>query len=237
VPAAQPRRPALLLAVVAVGAAVACTGGCRGVDRGDELVLVERAPTERDPAAPAQYTLLARVEAHSAGSAGARGGAELWVPLPATDAYQSVDSLAVEVAPPGVYELAPADGEGRVLHTTAPSVVVRARIERPRVDASTPLPPDLAGLPPDPAAWVDAARARGAEARLALGLDLRPDGETVQSRWPEVKVGDAWTPVDPVSGRATLPLGRVRLAGPPARATVDGQAADVQADYTLTRRR
>lgn len=227
-------RPILQVAALVVAAALL---GCRGTDPAADLVLVPRA-AERDPARPPRYVLLARSEVVSASDAGA---VELWLPLPSSDRFQTVRSLAVEVGPPGTFAVEEAGGD-RVLHVASPGptpVAVRALIERAAVDPGAALPAALREVPPglEPAAWAEAAAARGAQVRLVHGLELRADGQTVSRRWPEVLLDDAWSPVDLDTNSLALPSALVRLSSAPARATVEGRPAQLRTSYALEERR
>lgn len=227
-------RPWLPLAAAA--ALTLAATGCRSADPAEDLVLIPRT-AEQEPGLPLRYVLLARSEVVGARDGGA---VELWLPLPSSDEFQTVHSLAVEVGPPGRYALEEAAGD-RVLHVAGPSptpVSVRALIERARVEAAA-LPRALREVPAglEPTAWAEAAAARGVPARVAHGLELRSDGQTVSRRWPEVLVDGAWSPVDPSTSSVDLPPGRVRLASAAPRATVDGHPAELRTSYALEERR
>ncbi|MCO5170746.1 MAG: hypothetical protein M9894_30835 [Planctomycetes bacterium] len=205
--------------------------GCRGADPGRDLVLVRRA-VEHEPGAPPRFVLVARSEVVAA-----PGEVVMWLPLPASDEFQSVSSLAVEVGPRGALALEEAGGD-RVLRVgcgEAATVNVRAVIDRLDPGARA-LPPALDDLAPglEPTAWAAAASARGVEARVVHGLELTSDGQTLERRWPEVLIDGAWSPVD--AGRIQLPPRRVRLAARPPRATADGQPAELRTAYALEER-
>lgn len=227
------RRPAL--ALLAVAWLALPPAGCVGAHPADDLELVAR-PAEPEPGPPPRFVLLARSEV-----LGEAGPVELWLPLPSSDRFQTVHSLAVEVGPPGSFALEEAEGD-RVLHVAAPRptpVKVRALIERAgEVEGGPALPATLRELPTglEPTAWAEAAAARGVPARVAHGLELMADGQTLPRRWPEVFVDGAWSPVDPLTSTVDLPPDRVRLAASPPRATVDGRPAEVRTSYSLERR-
>lgn len=215
------------LAMVVLAAA-----GCKSSDPDVDLVLVAR-PAESEPSAAPRYLLLART-ALTAPVTGA--DVELWLPLPASDQRQTVQSLSFEVGPPGTYEVRESPEGDRVLHVAgagATPVSIRAVLERARAAPPAVLPPELASLEPalEPTEWADAATALGAQARVAHGLELTADGQTVARRWPEVLLGDAWTavPTDAADGR-------IRLATVSPRATVDGQPVEVRTSYSIERR-
>ncbi len=229
---ASPRSALVLAAALLTISSV----GCRSADPAEDLVLVPRA-AEREPGPAPRFVLLARSEVVAARDA---GPIELWLPLPSTDRFQTVHSLVFEVGPPGRFDLEETAGD-RVLHVAAPGptpVSVRALIERP-ARAGAPLPPSLSELPAglEASAWAEAAAARGVQARVAHGLELRADGQTVPRRWPEVLVDGAWSPVDPTTSTVDLPPGHVRLAATPPRATVAGQPAELRTSYGLEERR
>lgn len=219
-PRTQPRwRPLLLIATLAAA-------GCRTPDPTEDLELVQRA-AETEPGAAPRYLVLGRTEL----AAGADDGSvEMWLPLPRTDAHQTVQSLAVEVGPSATYAVEEQDGE-RLLHVAAPGptpVAVRALVEHsPR---TTALPPALADLPAgDADAWVQAATARGATARVVNGVAPGAEGQTVAAQWPEVLVDGDWTPAQPAGER-------VRLGPGAARATLDGRPVEVRTSWVLERR-
>jgi hypothetical protein len=211
-------------------AALATLGGCRGPMPADELVLVPRAADPEPGALPRWELVLTE-------GAGERG-AELWLPLPSADAFQRIQTLAVEVSPPGAYELTTTEGGDRVVHVTAGAATLRALVERTRIDADVALPVAVADLPAtlDATAWVDAATTRGVTARVAHGVERTSDGHTVTCRWPEALIGEAWLPVDIAARRCALSSGRVRLPLDLLRAVVDGAPAQPQSTITLTAR-
>lgn len=209
---------------------VGCSGGAI---KPDELEVVRAEPVAIDPS---ERTRLVELRATCAPPAG-QGPYQLWLPLPASDRWQTVRSLLFEVPPPGSYDLAEGAQGERVLHVSAPGpgpVAVRAVIERPAPGVGPALPDDLrelAGL--EPAAWVEAATRKGRQARVASGVAVASDGKSVvESRWPEVLVDEAWTPV--VDGKAQLPQERVRLPAP-ARATLGGRSVEAKTTWALQR--
>lgn len=221
----RPARAALALA------SLLALVGCRGPDARHDLVLVRREATD-EPGAPPRFVLVARSEV----VAGASGEVVLWLPLPASDLFQTVSSLAVEAGPPGALALEEAGGD-RVLRVGAAAVSVRAVIDR-RDGGARALPPGLEDVSPtlEPAAWAEAASARGVEARVAHGLELTKDGQTLERRWPEVLIDGAWSPIDAPAGRVQLPPRHVRLAARSPRATVDGRPAELRTAYALEER-
>jgi hypothetical protein len=186
----------------------------------DALEVVPRtAPAE----APEPRQLRARLASRVAGDL----PLELWLPLPAAGPDQVVESLVVEVPPPGVYELLEVAPGERVLHVTGPPPGLtagwRAVVAQPACPPA-PLPAPLRALARDLSAqaWVEAARRAGAETRLAHGLlrraladrpDLAAEGE-----WPELRHGDAWRAVDPVAGALLCAPPGLRLGGARSRA-------------------
>lgn len=211
---------------------VLATAGCRSSDPAEDLVLVPR-PAESEPSAPPRYLLLAR---SGLTTPAATGQVELWLPLPASDHHQTVQSLSFEVGPPGSYEVQESPEGDRVLHVAGAStaqVSIRAVLERAPAATPANLPPELAALEPalEPSEWAEAATARGAQARVAHGLELTADGQTVSRRWPEVLLGGTWTAVPPEAAE-----GLIRLATASPRATVDGQPVEVRTSYSLERR-
>lgn len=217
---------AFTLAVVVAGAI-----GCTGPEPAVELVLVPR-PAEHEPDAAPRYLLLAKTGLTLPDTP---GHVELWLPLPASDSYQTVQSLAFEVGPPGTYEVEESPGGDRVLHVAGPGpapVAIRAVLERAR-PAPVVLPPDLAALEPalEATEWAEAATARGARARVAHGLELTTDGQTVARLWPEVLIDGTWTAVHQDAASS-----RIRLATASPRATVDGRPVEVLTSYSIERR-
>jgi hypothetical protein len=215
----------------ALATVVLATSGCRSSDPAEVLVLVPR-PAESEPSAAPRFLLLARSDLTTTA---ATGHVELWLPLPASDHHQTVQSLSFEVGPPGTYEVQESPEGNRVLHVAGASLPVSIRAVLERASTATPsvLPPELAALEPalEPSEWADAATARGAQARVAHGLELTADGQTVSRRWPEVLLGGAWTAVPPEAAD-----GLIRLATVSPRATVDGQPVEVRTSYSLERR-
>lgn len=216
--------------LLACALATGCGGGAI---KPEDLEVVRAEPVAVDPS---ERTRLVELEATCAPPPG-QGPYQLWLPLPTSDRWQTVRSLLFEVPPPGAYELADGAAGERVLHVSAPApgpVAVRAVIERPAPAEGSTLPDDLrelVGL--EPAAWVEAATRKGRQARVATGVAVAADGKSVvESRWPEVLVDEAWTPV--VDGKAQLPQERVRLPGP-ARATLDGKPAEPRTTWALHR--
>jgi hypothetical protein len=229
----------------ALACSVVVLSGCASSPVDDqELAVVRRAAPPRDPSELTRvHRLVAKCAVEAAG-----GAYELWVPLPSTDRWQVVRSIAFEV-PPDLRYVLEEDAEGvRVLHVTGPApgpVTIRAEIERPAPPTELPaLPAALDGLAADldPVAWTAAATERGAKARVALGVELplagtpseptperRPErrtlaGEPARRRWSEVLLDGAWTPV--TEGRVGLPQSWVRLATVAARATLAGRATE-----------
>jgi hypothetical protein len=88
-----------------------------------------------------------------------------------------------------------------------------------QLDPPPPAPPR--GLPPprapggscreQAAAWIDAARAAGREARAAVGVAWDGAG-FVWHEWAEVRAGEAWLPVDPAFGQLPASGPRFTLA-------------------------
>lgn len=199
------------------------------VDPGS-LELVHRVAPEEPP--PPRL-LRARLRGSVEGSA----PLELWLPLPAEGPGQVVDSLVVEVGPAVAYDLVGPEGGDRVLHVSGPPPRLtagwRATVTQP-LAATAPLPASLQALAgADHAAWVEAARARGAEARLARGLVPIDDegtpgataGATATRDWAEVRQDETWRAVDPAAGRLlTAPPG-LRLGSDRPRAAVGGAEA------------
>jgi len=194
-------------------AAVALAAGCAAerIGPGDlELVRVDDAG-----APPPPRPVIYRLVVESALDSGAVEDA-LRLPLPPSGPFQTVTSLLVELAPPGVHRIEEGPDGARSLVVTGPrpAVTLRVRIDRPRRPVAPELPAALQAIPAGlgPPEWVTAAREAGAEARLGCGLERRP-GERAPRRltWPEVRLGARWVPVDAAAGRADLPAGRVRL--------------------------
>lgn len=229
---------ARLLAVAAVAALCGCASS--PVDD-QELPVVRREAPPRDPS---ELTRVHRLVARCTADA-AEGPYELWVPLPITDRWQVVRSIAFEVPSDLRYVLEESPEGERVLHVTGPApgpVTIRTEIERPAPPAELPaLPATLDDLAADldPAAWTAAATERGVQARLALGLELPlagtpsepapAGGEPAPRRWSEVMVEGAWTPV--TEGRVGLPQSWVRLATVAARATLAGRATEPSLEW------
>ncbi len=227
-------------------ALVALPCGCASSPVDDqELSVVRRTAPPRDPSELTRvHRLVASCGVH--GATVGEGAYELWVPLPVTDRWQVVRSIAFEVPPDLRWVILEGDAEGeRLLYVTGPApgpVTIRAEIERPAPPAELPaLPTALDGLSAelDPAAWTAAATERGVKARVALGLELplagppsspaATAGEPAPRRWPEVLVEGAWTPV--TEGRVGLPQSWVRLATVAARATLAGRATEPTLDW------
>lgn len=223
-------------------AALALLTGCRAAPISSEELGVVRAeaPPATAPVTP-RYQLELTCRVPPPERASDAGDVELWIPLPETDERQTVRSLAIEVGPPGTFEVEVDDGGARVLHVRgpeAPVVAVRAEIERPPVEAA----PWPAGLQPpggELEEWVESLRAAGRDARLAYGVALGAEGP-VFHRWVELGAtsddSPSWAPVDLEQHRLELALGVLRLGLAPARAARGGAPAEVTVAVALSLR-
>lgn len=152
------RRMALIPALLALPALLLAACASHGSDP-DQLDVV-RVQASQEPAQPRAWR--AALKAAIEGDA----ELELWLPLPAEADDQSVQSLVVEVGPPGVYALEEPKSGQRLLHVTGPpprlSASWRAGVLQP-----SPLP-----APPSGAAPLWLVRRADGSATLA------PRGET-----------------------------------------------------------
>lgn len=207
------------------------------------------------PGDPAQLELVRRTapeevppprlwRARLRGSVEGEAPLELWLPLPAAEAGQVVESLVVEVGPQGEYDLLEPEGGERVLHVSGPpprlSAGWRATVTQ-RLAPAGSLPAHLRELPhDDPAAWVAAAKSRGLEARLVQGLvplddDAAPGptvSPTVTRTWAELREGERWRAVE--QGRLLSAPPGLRLGDTSPRAAVGGAAATPKVTADLT---
>ncbi|MGE4163896.1 MAG: hypothetical protein AB7G23_19385 [Vicinamibacterales bacterium] len=154
------------------------------------------------------------------------GPAELWVPLPQSDARQAIVSLLWEVPPPSDFRLEERGAE-RWLVARTDRLSLRVRFQR--ADRAPELDPKLrAELAPElgalrgrtPGEWVTAARQRGLTTRLAYGVRWSAEEGSAPTlcEWPEVQLPRGeWVAVDVERGEVGLPRA-LRLGSQPAEA-------------------
>lgn len=131
----------------------------------DALELVQ-ARAQDEPAAARVWRARLRGELEG------QGPLELWLPLPARGEGQEVDSLVVEVGPPGTYEVL-GEGQARELHVSGPPPRLSAGW-RARVSRQAALAPATAAPASSAVSWSLVAGSEGQGARLVEGAGDRP---------------------------------------------------------------
>ncbi|MBL4845830.1 MAG: hypothetical protein JKY65_09910 [Planctomycetes bacterium] len=147
----------------------------------------------------------------------------MWLPLPASDEGQTIESL-LWLVPAGDHELAEVGGQRALRASSGTKIELRVRFALPGKPApplSENLTERLATLSKTEGVFVKQALAAGIKARLSHGVAWSQGGGAQMTQWVELEVQGAWFPYRPREGALVSRAGLLRLGGESPRGVGD----------------